>query len=32
MVAGAIALLLKNHARKLDLRLFKFVKLRAENA
>lgn len=32
IVAGAIAFLLKNHARKLDLRLFKFVKLRAENA
>ena len=32
IVAGAIALLLKNHARKLDLRLLKFVKLRAENA
>jgi hypothetical protein len=32
IVAGAIALLLKNHARKLDLRLFKLVKLRAENA
>jgi hypothetical protein len=32
IVAGAIALSRKNHARKLDLRLFKLVKLRAENA